>query len=70
MPLCGVRVHIATPIDSIDLSKTLSDLIDCNDWGLLACQEYKMAHLHVATARFKHCRLTFAREAWHARHTA
>lgn len=48
MPLDGVRVHIATPIDSIDLSKTLFDLIDCNDWGLLACQECKMAHLHVS----------------------
>lgn len=46
----GVRVHIATPIDSIDLSQTLSDLIDCNDWGLLACQECKMAHLQFCTS--------------------
>lgn len=59
MPLCGVRVHIATPIDSIDLSKTLSDLIDCNDWGLLACQEYKMAHLHVSDGEIQALSIDF-----------
>lgn len=57
MPLGGVRVHIATPIDSIDLSKTLSDLIDCNDWGLLACQECKIAHLHVSDTLAIQCTL-------------